>query len=534
MEKEEKKEETKYFARAASGLVRQVTAFDVLTVNMVLMGIGYVFLYSMWAENLFPGVDLPATVAVAILPSIAIAFTYLLLSQAMPRSGGDYIWTSRIIHPILGFIGNFYMTAVISTFLGMVAGMASYYGIAVMLMAAGLASNNSGLTKLGLTVSSTPWSFIIAVAVIILLVVPMFFGTKAAFRVQISGFLISMLGVLTYIVVSFVTPQHVFVSNFERLTGASYQSIISVAHTAGYGTGILLGATLLGSIYTALNYAGFTYSASISGEVKQVRKSQLYGMVGAALLFGLLMYLIYAGAYNAMGQPFYSSLSFLAETGNKAYPLAFPEPALNYMIVFSSPNVIIVVLASLAVIGTCFTAIPAGVFICARNFFAYAFDRVLPTKVASVDKRFHAPYYAILISTIWAIIGAYLFLYTSFYKFVIWGAFANYIAFGIGCLAGALFPFRLKELFERSPAAVKRKVLGIPVISILGIIGFAYSMFIAIASLTPSFVGTVPVESYVMIVAIAVAAILIYSISYVYHKSKGVPLDLTFKEIPPE
>jgi len=139
-----------------------------------------------------------------------------------------------------------------------------------------------------------------------------------------------------------------------------------------------------------------------------------------------------------------------------------------------------------------------------------------------------------MISTIWAIIGAYLFIYTSFYKYVIWGAFANYISFGIGCLAGALFPYRLKELFERSPATVKRRVLGIPVISILGLIGFFYSMFIAIASLAPSFVGTVPVESYVMILAIALAAIIIYSISYVYHKSKGVPLGLTFKEIPPE
>jgi amino acid transporter len=257
-------------------------------------------------------------------------------------------------------------------------------------------------------------------------------------------------------------------------------------------------------------------------------------MVGAALLFGLLMYLIYAGAYHTMGQPFYGAISFLGETGNKAYTLAFPEAALNYMIVFSNPNAIIVVLVGLAVIGTCFTAIPAGVFICARNFFAYAFDRVVPTKIASVDKRFHAPYYAVLISTIWAIIGAYLFIYTSFYKYVIWGAFANYISFGIGCLAGALFPYRLKELFERSPATVKRRVLGIPVISILGLIGFFYSMFIAIASLAPSFVGTVPVESYVMILAIALAAIIIYSISYVYHKSKGVPLGLTFKEIPPE
>jgi len=534
MEKEEKKEETKYYARAASGLVRQVTAFDVLTVNVVLMGIGYVFLYSMWAENLYPGVDLPSTVFIAILPSICIAVTYLLLSQAMPRSGGDYIWVSRTIHPVLGFVGSFFMTSVISTFCGMVAGMSSWYGIAVTLMAAGLVGNNPGLVDLGSTLSSPPWSFIIAVLVIILLTVPMFFGTKAAFRVQKAGFIITLLGVLVYIVVTFATPQQQFIANFERLTGASYQGIITVAQSGGYTTSLLLGATFLGSIYTALNYAGFTYSASISGEVKQVRRSQFIGMVGAALLFGLLMWLLYAGTYHAMGQPFYSAISFLGETGNPAYPLAFPEPALHYLIAFVSPNPIIVGLVGLAVIGTCFTAIPAGVFVCARNFFAYAFDRVLPTKIASVDKRFHAPYWAILISTIWSIIGAYLFIYTSFYKYVIWGAFANYISFGIGCLAGVAFPYRMKELFERSPAAVKKKVLGIPVISILGLVGFVYSMFIAIASLTPTFAGTVPLESYVMIVAIALGAIIIYGISYAYHKSKGVPLDLTFKEIPPE
>jgi len=534
MEKGEKREETKYYARAASGLVRQITAFDTLTINIVLMGIGYLFLYSMWAENLYPGVDLPSTVFLALLPSLCIAVCYLLLSQAMPRSGGDYIWVSRTIHPVLGFVGNFYMTSVINTFCGMVAGMSSWYGIAVMLLALGLAGNNPGLVDLGYTVASPPWSFIIAVIVIILLVIPMFFGTRAAFRVQRAGFLITILGVIVYIVACYATPQQQFIANFERLTGASYQGIINSAVNEGHLTGILFGATLLGSIYTALNYAGFTYSASISGEVKEVRRSQLIGMVGAALLFGLLMFLLYHSTYYTMGKPFYSAISYLGETGNTAYPLAFPEPALNYMIAFVTQNQIVIFLVGLVLIATCFTAIPAGAFVTARNFFAYAFDRVVPTKVASVDKRFRSPYVAILISTIWMIIGAYLFIYTNFYRYVIWGAFANYISFAIGCLAGIAFPYRMKELFERSPELVKKKVGGIPIISILGVIGFVYSIYIAIASLTPTFAGTVALESYVMIFAIAIGAIVIYGLSYAYHKSKGIPLDLTFKEIPPE
>lgn len=534
MEKEEKKEETKFYARSASGLVRQVTAFDVLTVNIVLMGIGYVFLYSMWAEGLFPGVNLPDTVFIAVLPSICIALVYLFLSVAMPRSGGDYIWTSRTIHPLLGFIGNFYMTAVISTFLGMVAGMVSLYGLAPTIMAIGLVTHNPSVVTLGTTVEAPPWNFIIAAVLFIALVLPIFFGTRVAFRVQIAGFAITLVGVFTYIIATFSTSQSQFIANFQKFTGVTYQSVITAAHSAGYTTTFLLGATFLGSIYTALNYAGFTYSASISGEVKQIRRSQLVGMVGSALVFGLLMYLLYAGTYNAMGQPFFASISYLSAAGSKAYPLAYPAPALNYMIAFVSPNAIIIGLVGLAMIGTCLTAIPAGVFVVARNFFAYSFDRVLPTKLASVDKRFHAPYYAILISTIWGLIGAYLFVYTIYYQYVIWGAFANYIAFGIGCLAGAVFPFKMKELFDRSPSTVKMKVAGIPVITILGVIGFVYCMFIAIASLTPSFVGVVSWQSYAMIIVIAVAAIVIYGISYAYHKSKGVPLDLTFKEIPPE
>src|SRR5919202_1436286 len=61
------------FTRNATGLVRELSAFD------------------------------------------AFNLVYLYFTTLMPRSGGDYVWVSRTLHPSLGFIVNFSLTFVFLT-----------------------------------------------------------------------------------------------------------------------------------------------------------------------------------------------------------------------------------------------------------------------------------------------------------------------------------------------------------------------------------------------------------------------------------
>ncbi len=42
--------------------------------------------------------------------TLSFSYTFGLLTQMIPRSGGDYMIVSRVLGPLLGFISSFCMT----------------------------------------------------------------------------------------------------------------------------------------------------------------------------------------------------------------------------------------------------------------------------------------------------------------------------------------------------------------------------------------------------------------------------------------
>jgi amino acid transporter len=59
---------------------------------------------------IYPGSIINVGPTIALLPAIFFGVMYVLLSMNMPRSGGDYVYVSRIIHPAIGFMMNFVLT----------------------------------------------------------------------------------------------------------------------------------------------------------------------------------------------------------------------------------------------------------------------------------------------------------------------------------------------------------------------------------------------------------------------------------------
>ena len=60
------------------------------------------------------------------------------------------------------------------------------------------------------------------------------------------------------------------------------------------------------------------------------------------------------------------------------------------------------------------------------------------------------------------------------------------------------------------------------------------SLFIGYAVFLPQFSGTFLLNNFLLLVAVLVSPIVIYAASYYYYKSKGIPVALAQKEIPPE
>src|SRR5947209_7681515 len=99
---------TGLFVRQASGLVRDVSMANALFFNIAAFvgtAVGWaVVFYSLGPE--WQGLGVSSFAWMAILTGIACFFLGLIfaaLTTAMPRSGGDYVFTSRIISPFWGW-----------------------------------------------------------------------------------------------------------------------------------------------------------------------------------------------------------------------------------------------------------------------------------------------------------------------------------------------------------------------------------------------------------------------------------------------
>ena len=83
----------------------------------------------------------------------------------MPRSGGDYVWVSRSLSPVLGFLANFYITLIILSFSGITTGWGFQYGLAPMFQSFYQITSNTFYANLASTFSNTNYDFLSSIAV---------------------------------------------------------------------------------------------------------------------------------------------------------------------------------------------------------------------------------------------------------------------------------------------------------------------------------------------------------------------------------
>jgi amino acid transporter len=167
-----------------------------------------------------------------------------------------------------------------------------------------------------------------------------------------------------------------------------------------------------------------------------------------------------------------------------------------------------------------------------RYVFAWSFDRILPDKMAEVSERTHTPIIASLGVAIGGFIGAAMmaFLPNS-------GEFAtlSFAIFSFGfiipAIAGIVFPFRKKQIYETAFIAKKKFIL--PLISWLGLGAGAYLVYSTILSYQS---GSLPIDSFSMSMfgIIYGLGVVVYVVAYLANRRRGLPLSLVFKEIPPE
>jgi amino acid transporter len=526
-------EPQKYFARTATGLTRTVGIWDSLMMNISFMALGLGFVYAVYAPALYPGVNLPVSVLPALGLSLLVGCIYYLMGITMPRSGGDYVWVSRVAHPSIGFLSSFWLLLNFLTYCGSGPVWAIHDGVSAMFLSFATITGNKGFLSYAQFFQSPNASAAIGILIVFLFTCILVVGTRTTFRIAWILFGVLMVAFAVYIITMLLVGHDTFIFRLQQLTGMNPDSLISAAKNAGYDTGFTLGGTALGSVYALLNFFGYQNSVYFAGEVKDVRKTQLYAIFGSMLIFAACLILFDQTLYTVVGAPLFHSMAFLFASGNPAYTLPV-GPFGQTLTMFVTDNPVIIVLGAAVFVVTVLLAVVAVFFTCTRILFAWSFDRVIPTKFSELDKRFNSPYLVIITCGIVAIISSLLYTYTNVFTFFTYAITGYGIVWMIAGFTAMIFPFRRKDIFDTAPPLVRSKVGSMPVISALGLVVFLGSLGMIYASLTPAFTGA-PIDPIYasMIVVFSLLGVLIYVVGYLYNRSKGIDLGLIFREVPP-
>src|SRR4030042_5157986 len=97
------------FARKASGLVRGLSFIDAFGVGFMNQGmtVSAWVMISLGLSVYLGGNLIIATLLSAVFCGIGYSLVWGILGGSMPRSGGEYIYNSRIISPLVGIAESF-------------------------------------------------------------------------------------------------------------------------------------------------------------------------------------------------------------------------------------------------------------------------------------------------------------------------------------------------------------------------------------------------------------------------------------------
>ena len=553
-------EEKTLFARRATGLVREIgfgTAVILAIANVVGLG---------WQKRVFQAAGAApvakgefflgihpmvlAFLLVGILMLLSV-YTFAVLSAAMPRSGGGYVFMTRILGPGFGFVATFMEFLSVAVSYGLIA-VATYEATLIF----------GGLAGVDTSALAKPWIMTLLGVVVILI-----FSGVAMRGARMTGQLLNItfwipaaILVLVYILFLTATPA-TMEAGVQTIT---QHSPLEYTKAAVDSQG-LVSTGYWNSVFTAMFFAywayiGYAAASFVAGEVKEAHRSMpralfASGIIIMAIYMTISMLLARAGGMIGQygGFSFIDAVAWMAQGGGSFEGAGLPTVG-SWMPVFAgiqaygmSPIFGRIVGWLLLLFGMLWVAndIPPFILTCSRMVFAMAFDRVLPEKLANVSEKWHAPTNAIIVTSIAALLGvvaeADLFAKVPGVGAILSSGGAvvatdlwDILFFTGVALSCALFPTRLPQVYERSAYRQSKtfvQVLGWITVAVNVLLGLLLIFHKNAYGFGPGNWGSPNFWFTVVLILIGFA---LYKWGRNRAKARGADMTTIFAEIPPE
>ncbi len=533
------------FVREATGLVRDLSWTDGMIMTLAYFNIAVAsFLIFGLGSYYFPGSNMVISIGiVGLLIDIPIVLVYSMFAASIPRSGGDYVYVSRSLTGSIGFAVGIIFFIFLAVFsIGQNAWFATYTVLGPELAAIGSTTGNSGLVSLSAYITNSSNivpTLLIGLALLVVTFLILLVPGRALHRIMLGLFAVAFLGYpILYVGVLAFSNNAQFVSAFNAYAlkdglNTSYSGIISAAQSAGatiHSPTLLASLAALPIIYATLAFP--QPAVYVGGETKRATRSMPIALITGLLVICASTAIMGIVTYNVFGYNFIAATSYYGFSGAAGYPLP-AAPYTDYFLAILEPNVVfnwfmlvsgiaweILLMVTFGLMGT-------------RAIFAFSFDRILPSSFADVNAKLHTPVKA----TVLTVFGGLVFLYLTTKSFL--GTYDNSIVawtsgYVIVCVAAIVYPFVAKRLFEQSPQMVTKRIGGVPLMSIFGVIGTLALCVVFYYLLADPAVSGATTTGLVVIAIVYLISIGSYFAVRGYRRARGIELDLAFKEIPPE
>ncbi len=539
------------FVRRSSGLVRVMSSRSAFVYNILTMGLIFPWTY-LWAPGALPGGQLVWGILLAMVLQIPIALAYVWLSTALPRSGGDYVFQSRVLGGGIAF--TLVMSGFVIWILQWVAlsgWLLSYLGFAALFLGLGATLGNQMFLDWAVWFAGdgiVP----VSIANAFLAMVILTSGFKNYVRLQRVMWIAILIAFGTMLVVlAMATTASIAgsLNAFSLSIGGSstfYEDAIAATVAAGVDTNppISLLATLLIApiAWTSLQWA--TYSTQQNGEIKDARsfQSQAFIIVGSLIVTGVLLALLAFVLERAIGTEFLyvAGAGYWSGVAESTFNGVYLWPNIIAIAVSASPIVVLLIsfgfiMNGHQIVHNCYIGMT-------RVMVAMSLDRLLPEWVSRVNDRFHTPVNAHLVYFLASI--PVILLYNNFVfgegdSATSWASLTLGVTFACGyvfvatALAGALLPFRAKALYDASPGS-SYTIGGFPVVTVVGLLGFVTGSVFLFLFATNAELGLTSDLAYTVVGGVLVFSAIWYVATKMARRSAGINVDFAFKEIPPE
>jgi basic amino acid/polyamine antiporter, APA family len=521
------------YTRDATGLRKDAGPFDIFiyNVNNQNIALGVVFLFAGLAS--YPGGSFALTVLIATVLVIPIYVVYSRLSADMPRSGGDYVWVSRILGrkagPLLGF--TVAATWIMSAFVSIGAPMAfmTQYGVAPFLRELAGATGSRTLAHAGDWVYGSDGTLIVGALFLIAFTVVMLVGVRTYMMLQRYAFFLACIGLVIGLVCLFFTGHEGFATSFNAYVKSlgGVDGAFALAEKAGSSTAnrpFSSTSTYYASIWSLYMVLFGATSCYIGGEVRQPARTQRLGMFGSLVFTAGGLLLLILALLNIGGEAFFMGL------GSAKLGLTYAPTYNELVYAIFAPSIVGAIVMGVTFFFWTYVWMPINYFTATRLLLALSLDGYLPRSLSKVNSRFGTPHVAIILCGLFGLLSLYLFVDNIISTVTL--VFACAVMFAITGFSAILYPFTMRRTWESSGAG---RFLGLPVISLWGAAQFVFSLIVLDIFWADPVAGIrLSTSNMIINIGAPILAIVVAAIVLVIRRSGGTDLSLATAEIPVE